>query len=176
MSSAPVGAVTKIAARAWFRGALVYLVALAIQQSVLADVRIGGAAADIMLGLAIAAGLVTRDHRGVVAAFCLGLLYDLVLHTPFGLSALAYTLVAWMAAAAGDRLLRNLWWFTMLVGAVGSAVGVLLYATIGSLMGLSEVFTLHLATVVAVVAIVNGLLMPVHLRVQRWVLATVAIV
>lgn len=149
---------------------MVYLVALGLQMSIFADVRIGGAAADIMLGLAIAGGLVAGPERGVLAAFLIGILYDLLLTTPFGLSALAYTLSAWIVAGFTDRLLRHVWWFTMLVGMGASALGVLLYATAATLFGVDEVFTSDLVTIVAVVAIVNGLLMPVALRVQRWTL------
>ncbi len=156
----------------WVRGPLVYLPALALQMTVLADLRIGGAAADIMLGLAIAGGLVGAGERGIVAGFALGVMYDLMLNSPFGLSALSYTLAAWIAARLSDRMLRDVWWATMLVGAAASAAGVLLYALVGVLVGVSDVFTWDLATVVAVVAIVNGLLMPITLRVQRWVLVS----
>jgi rod shape-determining protein MreD len=154
----------------WIRGPMVYLVALGLQMSLFADVRIGGAAADIMLGLAIGAGLVAGPERGVLTAFLIGILYDLLLTTPFGLSALAYTLSAWIVARFTDRLLRHVWWFTMLVGMGASALGVLLYATAALLFGVDQVFTWDLVTIVAVVAIVNGLLMPVVLRVQRWTL------
>ncbi len=154
----------------WIRGPMVYLVALGLQMSILADVRIGGAAADIMLGLAIAAGLLAGPERGVLAAFLIGILFDLMLTTPFGLSALSYTLSAWIVARFTDRLLRDVWWFTMLVGMGASALGVLLYATAAVLFGVDQVFTSDLVTIVAVVAIVNGLLMPVVLRVQRWTL------
>jgi len=155
----------------WLRGPLVYLVVLGVQMSLLADVRVGGAAADIMLGFAIAGGLVAGAERGVLAAFAVGILYDLLLTTPFGLSALAYTLAAFIVAQLTSHLLRHVWWFTMLVGTVASAAGVVLYATLGALFGLTKVFTWHLVTIVDVVAIVNGLLMPVVLRVQRWTLA-----
>ena len=161
---------SRVGASPWFRAVPVYLMALGLQLSVLAEVRIGGAAADIMLGLAVAAGLAVGGDRGIVAAFVIGLLYDLMVNTPFGLSALAYTLSAWIVARLHDRLLRDVWWFTMFAGAAASAAGVVLYATLGALFGLPRTFTWHLATVVAVVAIVNGLTMPVQLRVQRWTL------
>jgi len=164
-----VGTRSRLVDNPWFRSALVAVMALGLQLSLVADLRIGGAAADIMLGLAIAAGLV-GGRRGIVAAFGLGVLYDLMLNTPFGLSALAYTLAAWIAGRLSDWLLRDVWWATMLVGAAASAAGVLLYAAVAVLVGVTDVVTWDLATVIAVVAIVNGLLMPLQLRVQRWAL------
>lgn len=154
----------------WLRGGLVAIAALAVQVSVLGDLRVADAASDIMLGLAIAAGLVAGRERGVVAAFALGILYDLVLTTPFGLSALAYTLTALAVTRLTERMLHPLWWFTMGVGLAGSALGVLIYALVGSVFGLTDVFNPRLIAIIAVVAIVNAVVMPVLLRVARWAL------
>ena len=118
---------------------MVYVVALGVQMSLLADVRIGGAAADIMLGLAIAGGLVAGAERGVVAAFAVGILYDLLLeHARSGCRRWPTRWSAWVVAQLTARLLGHVWWFNMLIGTVASAAGVLLYACLAALFGVAR--------------------------------------
>ena len=159
-----------LAARPWVRLPLVTLVALAIQLSLFTDMRPFDAVADIMLLLVLASGMVAGPRDGAVCGFFIGFVYDLMLRTPFGLSALAD---AWIGYAAGDlqALVSSApWWIGMLIMGAASAVSVAIYATIGTVFGLRDAVNLHLVTVMVVVGVVNLLLAVPALWVQRWVL------
>jgi hypothetical protein len=67
----------------------------------------------------------------------------------------------------GDRLGGG-WWVTPLTGTVASAAGVLLYAGLGAAVGEGHMLHDQLATVIIVVAVVNGLLTAPAVRVARW--------
>lgn len=154
----------------WVRVPLVLFVALGLQTSVLADVRPFGVALDVMLLLAVAAGLAAGPERGAVVGFVYGIAFDLVLQTPFGLSALSYGLAAFGIGYVQLSVLRAGRWIPMLAVAAASAAALAFYAVAGSVLGLQDVLSDNLVLVVAVVSVVNGLLAPVALRIQRWAL------
>src|SRR4029453_3391004 len=104
-----------------FRATLVLFAALVLQVTIMSDLRIIGALGDVMLALTIAAGLTGGADRGVTWGFATGLLYDLVLDTPFGLSALTYALVGYAVGLAGSALMRTSGWWPVGVGAGAGA-------------------------------------------------------
>ena len=70
----------------------VALVVLAIQRTVCAAHRPAGVAVQVVLALAAGAGAGAGAERGAFAGFALGMMYDLGVGTPLGLTALAYGL------------------------------------------------------------------------------------
>lgn len=153
------------------RGLLVLIAVLAVQLTVVLDVRIGGAHPDLMLGLAVTAGLAGGAQRGAIAGFFSGIALDLFLPTPFGLSALVGTVVG---AAAGQLVAagvdRSTWFFVPGVAALGSAVGVIMFAVLGTVFGQPDMLTVGLAAVVVVVSVVNGVLGPLFMALWGWVI------
>ena len=155
---------------ALLRGRVVLVVALAlvIQEALLSGLKIHGAHPDLMLLLPIVFGLVGGSERGAVVGFAAGLLTDLFVDTPFGLSILTYTVIGFaVGLTEGDRLGGG-WWMTPLVATVASAAGVVLYAGLGAALGQGQMLHQHLLTVTAVVAVVNGLLAAPAVRLTRW--------
>jgi rod shape-determining protein MreD len=159
-----------LAARPWVRLPLVTLVALAIQLSLFTDMRPFDALADIMLLLVLAAGMVAGPRDGALCGFFIGVVYDLMLRTPFGLSALAYALIGYAAGYLQAVVSSAPWWIGMLIMGAASAVSVAIYAVIGTVFGLRDAVNLHLVTVMLVVGVVNLLLAVPALWVQRWTL------
>ena len=97
--------------RMWARLALIAFGAIIVQVGLLNQVVVSGAHADVFLLLAISAGLVAGPQRGAAMAFVLGLVADVFVPTPYGLSSLCYVLVAFAvglatSAAARTRELR----------------------------------------------------------------------
>ncbi len=90
--------------------------------------------------------------------FVAGLAADLLLPTPFGLSALVCCLVGFAVGASTGAVTREVWWFPPLVALAASAVAVMLYAVIGAVLGQEQFLRVDLAAIVAVVAIVNAIL------------------
>lgn len=120
----------------WARLLLVVVTAVLFQVAVLDQIVVLGAHPDVMVVLAGAAGAVCGSSRGAVIGFALGLAADLVLPTLFGLSALAFVLVAFGAGLVrslpGDRDGRAMQVATCLLA---GALGTIGYAVLGDVAG-----------------------------------------
>ena len=159
-----------LAARPWVRVPLVTVVVLAVQLSLFTDMRPFDALADVMLLLVLASGMVAGPRDGALCGFFIGFLYDLMLRTPFGLSALAYALIGYAAGYLQAVVSSAPWWISMLIMGAASAVSVAIYAAIGTVFGLRDAVNLHLVAIMVVVGGVNLLLAIPALWVQRWAL------
>jgi rod shape-determining protein MreD len=150
---------------------LVVPVVLTLQLSLVSEMRIFGATGDIVLLFALVAAMITGPQRGAFSAFAFGLAFDLVLQTPFGLSALAYCLSASVVGRIHGGLYREVWWFAPVTVFLGSAAAVMTWVVAGTVFGVSDLWTVHLVGIVLVVSGLNAVLAPASLRIMRWVLA-----
>lgn len=149
------------------RAALVVAAALVLQVSIVADLRVAGAIGDLLLVVVVAAGLTGGPDRGVAYGFAAGLAYDLVLDTPFGLTALTYSLLGYAIGLAGAALMRTSGWWPVGLAALAGAAQAALYTSLGNLIGVAYPF----ADVPAIALVMGGLaallVLPV-LRVLWW--------
>jgi rod shape-determining protein MreD len=151
--------VVPVTGRAWLRVAAVGCIALVVQEGILNGLIVGGAHPDAFLLLAVAAGLVAGPQQGAVIAFVVGLVADLFVLTPFGLSSLVYVLVAFGAGTAASLPGgRAPYGFQMTVALAGGVVGTLLFEGIGALLGQPKLPAHQLVVVAAVVGIANVVL------------------
>lgn len=153
------------------RLSLVLVVAATLQVSIAADLRVLGVQGDLMLLLALAAGLAAGPDRGAAIGFACGLLYDSFLQTPFGLSALTYALMAFAVGSLQDSVLRAAWWIPVTTAAAGSALGVILYVVFGTVVGV-EFLGVSIPKVVVLVALLNALVAAPAIRAMRWATGT----
>jgi rod shape-determining protein MreD len=151
-----------------FRSAVVLLTALALQSSVFSWFTVVGVRADLMLALTIAAGVVGGPQRGAVTGFAAGLVLDLLLFTPFGLSALTYCLVGYGVGLASALRIRQSRAFPLFAGLVGGAVGVLAFAALGELVGQPLLAEPDLVPILVVEAVGCALLTPPLTVALRW--------
>jgi rod shape-determining protein MreD len=145
--------------------------ALVLHQAVLPDLRLFGVSAEVLLLVAVAAGLTAGPDRGAVTGFVTGLVADLFMHTPFGLSALVYSITGFAVGQFATTILRSTRWVPVLTAAVASAGGVVAFAAAGSVLDQGHVVSGRLVTVAAVVALLNGLLSVLVIPAARWALA-----
>lgn len=151
------------------RWSVLVITALVVQVGVVPQFPIMGVVANLLLLVAVSAGVVGGPERGAIVGFCCGLLLDLLRGSgALGLSALAYTLVAAAVGATMTQVLQVRRWSAMGIVAAGSATGTLLFAVEGQLFGEHTLTNSKLWTIVVVIALVNGLLSPLSLRVARW--------
>lgn len=153
------------------RVALVILGALVLQHSVFAVPGPGGVRADLLLLVALTAGVVGGSERGAVVGFVAGLVFDLFVQTPLGLSALAYSLVAYAAGSLQSGVIRSAWWIPPLSAAAGSAAGVVLYALMGATIGQAQYLGPRLGLTAAVVGTVNAALALPAEKAMTWAMA-----
>lgn len=148
------------------------VVVLMFHTAVLPQFRVLGVAPDLLLLLGIAAGIAAGPDRGALVGFIAGLLADCFLQTPFGLSALSYSLVGYGVGVFQTTILHAALWIPVATAVVASAVGVALFAVLGAVVGESQLLSGRLVTIVAVIALVNGMLLLVLARPVRWATAS----
>lgn len=154
-----------------FRVPLALLFLLVVQSAALHDLRIRDVHPDALLLFAVAAGIVAGPEAGAVVGFFTGLVADLFVLTPLGLSALAFALVAFGVGTLQAGLIRAAWWITPLTAFVGSAAGIVLFAVIGAVVGQTQLVGPRLPVIALVVAGVNALLSLPTVRLAGWALS-----
>ncbi len=150
---------------------LLVLGALVVHQTLFATIRLGDVHPQLMLLVAVAAAIAGGAERGAVTGFVCGLLTDVFLRTPLGLSALTFTLVAFVVGTVQASIIRSSWWIPPLTAFVASATAVLLYGVLGALVGRSEFVRPQLVIVAAVVAAANAVLAPPVVKAMSWAMA-----
>jgi len=138
--------------RVWGRLALIAFGAVILQVGVLNQVVIGGVHLDLFLLLAICAGFVAGPQRGAVMGFVLGLLADIFVQTPFGLSALCFVLVAFAVGLVVEALPGlPTFGFQLVTALLGGILGTLLFDGLAVVMGQPSVSHGQLAVIAIVV-------------------------
>jgi rod shape-determining protein MreD len=159
-----------VTTRTALRIALVLALFVTVQQTLILDLRVGGVHPDIMVLLPIVAGIVGGPARGATMGFVAGLVSDLFLPTPFGLSALVGCLVGFGVGAATVALDRTAFWLPPVAALAGSAVYELAYAVLGSVLGQPQMLHVDLLRIVVLVAVTNAVLAIPALRLVAWAL------
>ena len=150
---------------------IVFVVALVIQLTVFVDVRIFGVAPELLVLVAVVAAFFVGPERGPVIAFVAGLLWDVYLPTPLGVSAVVFAVVAFVVATLNEGLFHDT--RTQLVGvvAVGSAASVIGYALLGAIVGEGGLISADLIVIALVVGASNAVLAPIAAPIMAWALA-----
>lgn len=149
------------------RVSFLLVVALTFQLAVASRLELFGVQGDLMLLVAVMAGLAAGPDRGASVAFASGIAFDLLLQSPFGLSALVYVIAAYVVGSMQDTFLRAAWWIPVATAVIGSVFGVILYGVFGAMVG-QDLLHPSLLKVAAVVALLNALAAPVVIRAVRW--------
>lgn len=160
--------------RAWRRLAMVAIGVVVIQIGILEQVSIDGVHPDVFLLMAVAAGLVAGPQYGAVVAFCWGLLSDVFVLTPFGLSSLTFVLVAAAVGELTRPLSPGSRATAVVAGAGASFAGSLLFALLLVLVGQPHLPVSELVAVLVVVSVSNGVLAIPAVAATRFALETVA--
>jgi rod shape-determining protein MreD len=155
----------------WLRGPLIVALALALQTSFAPELQVLDVAPELLLLAAVAAGLTAGPERGAVFGFATGIVYDLVLQTPFGLSALVYAAAAYAVGFVQVQVSHAGWWVRPLVVGAASAGAVVAYALVATVIGVDALVEPRLLLVALVVGVENMLLAPAALWLTRWSLA-----
>jgi rod shape-determining protein MreD len=150
------------------RWALLLITALILQVGLAANFPILGVVVDLMVLVAICSAMVGGPERGAVVGFFSGLLYDLARDGRLGLSALAFTITAFVVGMLLVSVLSVKRIMAMVIAGAGCATAELLYAVGGELFGEHTLSNPRLWTIVGVIAVVGALLSPLVLRACRW--------
>ncbi len=154
------------------RAALLILTIIVLQHSILDSVQFFGVHLDLPLLLVICAGFSEGREGGAVIGFVVGLLSDGFLLTPFGLSALVYSLVGYIAGQTEKGSFLGPWTINAALASLLSAAGELGYEIASRLLGFGQLLHVHLVRVVLVVAISNAVLSVLMVPLAKWAFAS----
>lgn len=149
----------------------VVLAALLLQLTVFVDVRIAGVAPELMVLVAVLAGIAAGSARGSVIAFFVGLSWDLYLATPLGLSAVSFALAAYAVGGFEKTLFNDSRIQVAALTGLATAGTVAVYAVFGELVGQRDLIDDDLVSVVAIASAVNAVLAPTAAPLVRWAVA-----
>jgi rod shape-determining protein MreD len=156
--------------RSMLRVALVIFIVLMVQQTVMVALRIGGAHPDLLWLLPITAALLDGPETGAIVGFWAGLSFDLVLPTPFGLSALVGCLLGYSVGALTSAADPRATWLKPVAALAGSVAADMLFAVLGAILGQGEMVQVDFLALIVVVGISSVvLILPVN-RMMRWAL------
>lgn len=150
------------------RAAAVVVAVLLLQIALVSDLRIAGRMGDIVLVVVVAAGITGGADRGATYGFVAGGLFDLLVDTPFGLTALTYLAVGYAVGVAAVALQRTGGWWAVGMAVVAAAAQALLYTAVGNLLGVDYAFGAVPAIALAMAAVAAVLVVPAT-RVLWWV-------
>jgi rod shape-determining protein MreD len=151
------------------KAGLVLISALTLQWSVFARLDLFGAHGDLLILVPIAAALTVGPERGAVAGFAAGMAVDLLVTTPFGLTALTYCLVGYTIGIFQSGVLKASWWVPMAAAVAGSVIGTTFWAAAASVVGEEGLLNGDLVRIDLAVALVAVALILPALRLARWV-------
>ena len=153
----------------WVRAGCAVALVFCVHEALLRGLRIDGVRPDILLGAGIVAAIVGGPELGCVVAFALAVLGDLFVNTPFGLSALVASTVAFFSGSIRFALGAHTRLAIPVLTFLGSITGVVLWALIGTVLGLPDLLHPRLVTIAMVVAVVNVAISPGAAVLMRWV-------
>jgi rod shape-determining protein MreD len=151
------------------RVALAAVILTTLQGTWFTDNILFGTMLNVLLAASVCAGIVGGAEIGALAGFIFGLSYDLLLTTPFGLSAMAFGLAAYAVGLIKASItVVNVWWLTMILALVGTLLGVWTMAVVLVLVDAASELPRSLIGPSIVMAVFNALISPGMERVQRW--------
>ncbi len=157
--------------RSMVRVAFVIFVVLMVQQTVMVDLRVAGVHPDLLWLLPITAALLDGPETGAIVGFWAGLAFDLVLPTPFGLSALVGCLLGFATGALTTAVDPRAAWLKPVAALTGSVAADMLFAVLGAILGQQQMVQVNFLAVFVVVGVSSVILvLPVN-RLMRWALA-----
>lgn len=155
----------------WMRLGVVFIVALVVQLTVFVDVRVAGVAPELLALVAITAGFFVGPERGPVIAFAAGLLWDIYLPTPLGISAITFAVVAFAVGSLNEGLFHDTRSQLVLVAGVASGSAVIGYALFGFVVGESGLIDVDLVPMALLVGLMNAVLSPLVAPLMAWAFA-----
>lgn len=150
---------------------LVALLVLVFHLDVSPDLRIAGVAAELPLGLVIAAGLTGGVERGAFFGFFFGFAVDLFFFTPIGLRALIFGVIGWAAGHLFlDRLEESPVVSALAIG-LGTGVGLTAFTSLGLALGETALAESSITRIVLIASLINAVLAVVLMAVAHWMWA-----
>ena len=154
----------------WVRVGLVVFVGLMLQLALVNSISLWSVSGQALVVLPVAAGLVGGPERGALVGFVTGLAFDVFLTTPFGLTALVWTITGFAVGAAGRNLMRSSAVSVVVFAAVAAPLSIAAFVLIGLLLGQEQLLAAPILPILVVSTVVTALMVPLAAPAMRWAL------
>ena len=142
-----------LAGREISRLVAIFVTVFLIQIAVIPHFRLGGYIVDLPVILVVLVALHLDAPNAALAGFLSGLFVDLVLHTPFGMTALTFSLAGYGTSSVASQITERNIFVRSFTVALLAATATSLFAGIGALIGLEYVTRLELGAIALVTAV-----------------------
>jgi rod shape-determining protein MreD len=159
-----------VSGRSVVRITLVIFVALMLQSTVLVAVRVAGVHPDIVWLLPITAALLNGPETGALVGFWAGVAFDLVLPTPFGLSALVGCVLGFSVGSLTAAVDERAAWIKPVAALIGSVGADMLFSVLGAVLGQPQMVQVNFLALFVVVGLSSIILVLPANRLMRWAL------
>jgi rod shape-determining protein MreD len=139
-----------------------------LQTTLLEHLRIFDAVPDLLLVATIAVAVEDGADSGALFGFLSGLLVDLFLSTPLGLSALAFSVTGYAIGVLQGGLVYSSAWLAPFFSAIGGVVGGFLFAFAGAVTGEHELLTGFHIRVLLLAAVYDAVVSIPLFRLVQW--------
>ena len=148
------------------RAFLVGFIVLSFQTTLFNTLRPFSVVMQVMLLCSAASGVAAGSESGAIAGF----MYDMVLTSPFGLSALVFGFAGYMAGGVNTFAYSPRWWFKMLSIGISSAAAVLIYPAASLVVGVDGLLQTRVIGVAFTVGLFNAAFALPAVFLMRWAL------
>ncbi|HLG00568.1 MAG TPA: rod shape-determining protein MreD [Acidimicrobiia bacterium] len=132
------------------------IVTLLAQSSFFPHFRFFGVMPDVLIVAVAAVAAREGAEVGATFGFTAGVLIDLFLEVPLGLSALSYAVVGYGVGTLHTGIMRSTWWIGPLLGGTASIAAGSLFVLVGIILGQDHLLSLRSFTVIPTRAIYDG--------------------
>lgn len=146
------------------------MVLLAIQKTLFVELKPFGVIIQLVLAFAASAGAAGGPERGAVTGFVLGLMFDLSVGTPLGLSSITMGLAGYIAGWCDVVRIDTTWWLAAMFVFVGATAGEAATPVVLRFIGEEDAFVPELTRIIPVVAVSAAIASLVLVPVARWAL------
>jgi rod shape-determining protein MreD len=150
------------------RLALLVVTTAVLQSTLFPDLRLFGVAPDLGLVATIAVAYRVGPERGALYGFANGLVIDLFLQTPFGLSALSFAVVGYGVGILQAGMSREVRFAAPIFGGIGGLVGGFLFVAVAALAGEDQVLAVRTIYVLLLAAVYDALLAYALFPAAKW--------
>lgn len=154
-------------ARLALRLALVGLASVLLQIGFFSELRLVGGQVDILPLVALACGFLAGPTGGAATGFGMGLLYDLILGMPLGLTSLLLLVIGEIGGRVGSVRDPEGIFVPMLTGAVVTFGALVAGGLLQVLLGAPSAASIDLVRAVVTTSLLNGLIAPLVYRATR---------
>jgi rod shape-determining protein MreD len=147
--------------------ALLILVAVVLETTLLTHFDLFDAVPGLCMLCVLAVAFEDGPESGALFGFAMGLVLDLFLITPLGLSALSFALTGYAVGAFQSSIVRSTPWLYPMIGGLGGLFGGLVFITVGAVVGQDQLLSVHGLQIVVVSAVWDALLAPLVFPVVR---------